>query len=283
MAVGLLTLLDKVAMLADDAAIAAKVSLQKTTQILGDDLAVNAEKSSGFQASREIPVILKITKGALLNKVFILPILLLISAFFPALISPILVIGGLYLAFEAAEKVYEWLKGIKEDESNEAEDLKVKSAIKTDFILSIEIIIIALAAVVDYPLVTQIFAVTVVAFAATIGVYGFVAMIVKIDDLGFLLIKNSEPESFKQKVGAFLVASLPIIIKVLKIVGTIAMLLVAGGIFVHNIDLLHHFYEVNFHMVPLMLFEAVIALLVGFIVFFIEHIVINILKKEEWF
>ena len=282
MAVGILSLLDKVAMLADDTAIAAKVSLQKTTQILGDDLAVNAEKSSGFQASREIPVILKITKGALINKLFILPILLLLSAFLPSLIPFILIIGGLYLAFEAAEKVYEWLRGIKEDETDEAEEIKVKSAIKTDFILSIEIIIIALAAVVDYPLVTQIIAVTVVAFAATIGVYGFVAMIVKIDDLGFYIIKNSKSESFKQKFGYFLVKALPVIIRFLKVIGTIAMLLVAGGIFVHNIDFLHHFYESNFYLVPVILFEFIIALLVGSIVFLFEqNIVHKIFKKEK--
>jgi predicted DNA repair protein MutK len=281
MAVGLLTLLDKVAMLVDDAAVAAKVSLQKTTQILGDDLAVNAEKSSGFHHSREIPVILKITKGALINKLFILPILLIISAFIPNLISFILVIGGLYLAFEAAEKVYEWLKGISEEETDENEDIKVKSAIKTDFILSIEIIIIALAAVVDYPLVTQIIAVTIVAFLATIGVYGFVAMIVKIDDFGFFIIKNSISGSFKQKLGYFMVESLPVIIRLLKIIGTIAMLLVAGGIFVHNIDFFHDFYELVLHFLPMIVYEALIALAIGFVVFAIESLVMKILKKED--
>jgi predicted DNA repair protein MutK len=255
MASGFFALLDDIAAIMDDVAVMSKVAAKKTAGILGDDLAVNAEKASGFASSREIPVLWAIAKGSFLNKLIILPIAFLLSAFYPPAIIVILVLGGLFLAYEGAEKIYEFFFPhhhdaieITEQEFNEAEILalekgKVKSAIITDFILSVEIIIIALGTVIGKPISTQIAVVSVIAIIATVGVYGIVGLIVRMDEVGFRLIASSKREkSLSKIIGNLLVQALPKVIKSLSVIGTIALILVAGGIFVHQIEFLHHLF-----------------------------------------
>lgn len=253
MASGFFAILDDIAALMDDVAVTSKIATQKTAGILGDDLAVNAEKATGFLSSRELPVLWAITKGSFINKLIILPVAFLLNWLYKPAIEMILILGGLYLAFEGVEKIIEFLfhrskKGhevveeSKEDENSEvSEKAKINSAIRTDFILSIEIVIIALGTVIqqEHPLLTQILTVTFVSFIATVGVYGIVALIVRMDDAGFKLIKKSHNKGFFSKLGHLLVKALPIIIKILGVVGTIALILVSGGIFAHNIHYLH--------------------------------------------
>jgi len=274
MASGFFALLDDIAMLMDDVAVISKVAAKKTAGILGDDLAVNAEKASGFVASREIPVLWAITKGSFINKLIILPFAFLLSAFLPWVITPILLVGALYLAYEGAEKIYTFFvphEHVKSQVEKEAftkaeillkEKKKIKSAIVTDFILSIEIVIVALGSVVEEPLSTQIIAVSFVAVLATIGVYGIVALIVRMDDLGFSLINSSQKKNgFSEKIGTLLVQALPKVIKSLSVIGTLALLLVSGGIFVHNIEFIHQLL----HGLPSLIAEFIVGLIVGFI------------------
>ena len=275
MASGLFALLDDIATLMDDVAVMSKVAAKKTAGILGDDLAVNAEKASGFVSDRELPVLWAISKGSLLNKVIILPIAFLLSAFLPVAVTIILVIGGLYLAFEGAEKIYEYLvphpkeaiakldADLSEDQILALEKQKIKSAITTDFILSVEIVIIALGTVAVQPLFTQIIVVSVIALIATVGVYGIVGLIVRMDEFGLRLIAlNDKKNSFSDKVGGVLVSALPVFIRVLAFVGTIALLLVSGGIFAHNIEFFHHMLPTW----PAIVKEFLIGLVVGVVV-----------------
>lgn len=242
--------LDDIAALMDDVAAASKIATRQTAGILGDDLAVNAEKATGFLSSRELPVLWSITKGSFLNKLIIIPIVFLLQFVYAPLIKIILIIGGLYLAYEGVEKIVEYLfhkkqkhveiiAEIKDDA--EAEKSKIKSAVTTDFILSLEIVIIALGSVLEQSLAVQILTVAVVAIIATVGVYGIVALIVRMDDAGYNLIRKSENKGFFAALGKGLVKSLPFIIKSLSVVGTLALLLVSGGIFDHNIELIHQF------------------------------------------
>ena len=250
MASGFFAILDDIAALMDDVAINAQLATKKTAGILGDDLAVNAEKSTGFVSSREIPVLWAITKGSFINKLIIVPVTLLLNIFLPAATIVILILGGFYLAFEGVEKIVEYFfhkkqpaKQAKAGEIKQDADLekvKIKSAITTDFILSVEIVIIALSTVLDKKLSIQILTLSVVSIIATVGVYGIVAMIVRMDDFGFKLIEKSNSKGFLNASGQFLVKALPIVIKTFSVVGTIALLLVSGGIFEHNIEYLHH-------------------------------------------
>lgn len=272
MASGFFALLDDIAAIMDDVAAMTKITTKKTAGILGDDLAVNAEKASGFVSSREIPVLWAITKGSMLNKIIILPLAFLLSAFIPWAVILILILGGLYLAYEGAEKIYEFIvphpkevtvdlkKDFTEEELLDLEKSKIKSAVVTDFILSVEIVIIALGSVVNEPIVTQIIVVSIVALIATIGVYGIVALIVRMDDLGLKFISKSNGKSgFLFGLGTFLVNALPIIIRSLSVIGTIALLLVAGGIFVHNIEFMHHVLE----QIPSILRDFIVGLAAG--------------------
>lgn len=269
MSAAFFALLDDISILMDDVATMTKVATEKTAGLLGDDLAVNAEKSSGFLTNRELPALWKITKGALLNKIIILPIAFLLSAFVPIVITGILLCGGVYLAYEGAHKIYDYIfhkkkksaKEIVEQSPKEIaskEDERVKSAIFVDFILSIEIVIIALSTVQDAELKTQIIVVSFIALIATIGVYGVVALIVRMDDTGYKLIKENK-NSFTKKLGVGLVKALPIVIKVLGIVGTVALVLVAGGIFKHNIHLVHEWTA----SIPSIVGDALVGLVVG--------------------
>lgn len=286
---GFFALFDDIAALMDDVAVMSKVATKKTAGILGDDLAVNAEKSTGFLSERELPVIWAITKGSFLNKLIILPLIVLLSAFAPWAIIPILMLGGLYLAYEGAEKIYEFFfphhhevahlntDAISEEEILKIEKDKIKSAIVTDFILSLEIVIIALSTVTEQPLSIQIPVLIAVAIIATVGVYGIVAMIVRLDDMGFSMIKKGEKSNKKSlvKVGSALVWSLPWIIKTLAVVGTIAMLLVAGGIYTHNIHLVHDWL----HFMPSLLADFLVGTVVGAIVLGIVKLVLLVKKK----
>lgn len=272
MASGFFAVLDDIGALMDDVAVATKIATRKTAGILGDDLAVNAEKATGFLSSRELPVLWAITKGSLLNKLIIVPVALLLNVFFPAAITVILILGGFYLAYEGVEKIIEYFfhhaktgnEVIKEtkQEDNDAEKAKIKSAVATDFILSIEIVIIALGSVVDKSLTIQIITVSAVAILATVGVYGIVALIVRMDDAGYKLIKHANNKGFLSSLGSLLVKSLPVIIKVLGAVGTIALILVAGGIFAHNIEYIHHLFPA----IPSIIKEFAFGLTAGLIV-----------------
>ena len=248
---GIIAILDDIAVLMDDVVILSKVATKKTIGILADDLAINVDKASGFISSRELPVLWKLTKGSFLNKVIILPAIFLLSAYLPIVIIPILICGGVYLSFEGALNAYKLFFN-KKNKTNKTNDIKqnqikdpaileskkIKSAILIDFILSIEIIIITLGTVLDQSISIQIMVVSIIALLSTIGVYGFVALLVRMDDAGYNLISASENRLLK-KTGFFMVRALPVIIRTLKIVGTLAMILVGGGIFVHNIDLVH--------------------------------------------
>ncbi len=264
MASGFFALFDDIAYILDDVATMSKVAGKKTASILSDDLAVNAKKASGFASSRELPVIWAITKGSFLNKLIILPIIFLLSYFAPYLITPLLMIGGVYLAYEGAEKVYEYFFHSKYDQKENrvkmSEKDKIKSAVLTDFILSLEIVIIALSTVDKEPLSVQIVVVSIVAFFATIGVYGIVALIVRMDDMGFKLIEISD--GFLEKVGKLLVKALPKVIKALSVIGTIAMLLVAGGIYLHHVSILEHYL----HFLPSLLAELILGFIIGSVV-----------------
>jgi len=284
---GFFAVLDDIAVLLDDAAVMSKVAAKKTAGLLGDDLAVNAEKATGFRASREGPVLWAITKGSFLNKLIILPLAFLLSAYASWLIVPVLLIGGAYLSYEGTEKIYHVLTHSKHSEpaakkvSSETELLKIekrkiKSAIRTDFILSIEIIIIALGTVIEQSFMLQIIVVSFIALLATVGVYGLVALIVRMDDAGlYLVTRAATMQGAKARIliwtGSTLEASLPKVIRTLEFIGTMAMLLVGGGMFTHNIDSLHHMLK----FLPSLLADLLIGLTVGAILL----VLVKILEK----
>ncbi|RTZ03720.1 DUF808 domain-containing protein [Flavobacterium bomense] len=289
MASGFFALLDDIAAIMDDVAVMSKIAAKKTAGILGDDLAVNAEKASGFISSRELPVLWAIAKGSFLNKVIILPIAFLLSAFLPVAVIIILILGGLYLAYEGAEKIYEYffphehakheilMELLTEEQILAFEKEKIKSAIVTDFILSVEIVIIALGTVIGKPLSSQIMVVSIIAIIATVGVYGIVALIVRMDEAGLKLMQlSSKEKSFSKTLGNILVQALPKVIKSLSVIGTIALLLVAGGIFVHEIPFLHDILP----QIPSILTEFIIGLVFGAIVLGIVTLFKKIIGKK---
>lgn len=248
----LLTLLDDIATLLDDVALATK----KTAGVLGDDLALNAQQVTGVSADRELPVVWAVAKGSLLNKAILVPAALLISAFVPWLITPLLMIGGAFLCFEGFEKIaHKWLhpenKAEHEHRKQVAADAtvdmvafekeRIKGAIRTDFILSAEIIVLALGVVSSRPFMDQVGVLVIVAVLITVGVYGLVAGIVKLDDLGLHLKRKAS--SAAQAVGNGLLWLAPVLMKLLSILGTAAMFMVGGGILVHGLPFLHHWVE----------------------------------------
>lgn len=285
MASGFFAILDDIAALMDDVALATKMATRKTAGILGDDLAVNAEKATGFLAERELPILWAITKGSLINKLIIVPIALLLNAFAPVAITYILILGGCYLAYEGVEKIIEFfikpkhgtpVAATREEPqipAAEQEGAKIKSAITTDFILSLEIVIIALGAVATQQSMIQIITVSAVALIATVGVYGIVALIVRMDDLGYSLIRRTNNSGPLAKVGNSLVMGLPVIIRVLGVVGTLALLLVAGGIFSHNIQFLHDVYPSLPDIIKEFVLGIIAGLLVAIVVSFFKRIV----------
>jgi predicted DNA repair protein MutK len=253
----LLALIDDIATILDDVSVMAKVAAKKTTGVLGDDLALNAQQVTGVHADRELPVVWAVAKGSLLNKVILVPAALAISAFAPWLVTPLLMLGGAYLCFEGFEKIAHrfWPHGGGEEHeqlalalANPAVDMvalekdKIKGAVRTDFILSAEIIAITLGVVANAPLMTQVTVLAGIAFVMTIGVYGLVAGIVKLDDAGLYL--SQRPGAFQRGLGRAILAGAPWMMKTLSVVGTAAMFLVGGGILVHGVpalgDMLHH-------------------------------------------
>lgn len=253
----LLTLLDDIATLLDDISVMGKLAAKKTAGVLGDDLSLNAQQVTGVRANRELPVVWGVAKGSLVNKVILVPLALLISAFIPWAITPLLMLGGAFLCYEGVEKVLHSLQARKHKEDPQArqqrlealaqqdpqafERDKVKGAIRTDFILSAEIVAITLGIVADAPLLNQILILSGIAILVTVGVYGLVGIIVKLDDMGYWLVKKSS--TLARWVGNGLLAVAPRLMKLLSIVGTLAMFLVGGGIIVHGIAPLHHAVE----------------------------------------
>ncbi|MDF2400763.1 DUF808 domain-containing protein [Aeromonas sp. 5HA1] len=250
----LLALLDDIASVLDDVALMTKVAAKKTAGVLGDDLALNAEQVSGVRAERELPVVWAVAKGSFRNKLILVPAAIAISALVPWLITPLLMLGGAYLCFEGAEKLAHKLlpHDAAEDEPSSQvvpddlvafEQQKVKGAIRTDFILSAEIIVIALGTVQGSSLGLQISVVAGIALLMTVGVYGLVGLIVKLDDIGLHLLQKSDGSALRRAVGQGLLVTAPRLMHLLALVGTIAMFMVGGGILVHGWPFAHHLIE----------------------------------------
>jgi predicted DNA repair protein MutK len=281
----LLTLLDDIATLLDDVSLAAK----KTAGVLGDDLALNAQQVTGVSADRELPVVWAVAKGSLINKAILVPAALLISAFADWAILPLLMIGGAFLCFEGFEKIaHKWLHPETEQEQQQRklaaadekvdmvafEKERIKGAIRTDFILSAEIIVLALGVVSTRPFMDQVGVLVIIAVLITIGVYGLVAGIVKLDDLGLYLKKTAS--SAAQALGGALLWLAPVLMKVLSIVGTAAMFMVGGGILTHGVPVVHHWIEGvteqaaqavgGFSMIVPTLLDAVAGIIAGALV-----------------
>lgn len=296
----LLALLDDISVILDDVSLMTKVAAKKTAGVLGDDLALNAEQVTGVKADRELPVVWAVAKGSLVNKVILVPAALLISAIYPPLVTFLLMCGGLYLSYEGAEKVIHkfWPHLLPHDEEQSArlqanadesidlvafEKQKIKGAIRTDFILSAEIIVIALGSAVGASLLEKSLMLAIIAVALTLGVYGLVAGIVKMDDLGFYLLKK--PSEAAKKFGEFLLSAAPKLMKFLSIAGTIAMFLVGGGILVHGVNYLHHEVENLAHLtgifesVTTMLLNSVVGLIAGVLVVIIVTIIGKLRQK----
>jgi len=292
----LLTLLDDIATLLDDISVMGKVAAKKTAGVLGDDLSLNAQQVTGVKANRELPVVWGVAKGSFLNKLILVPLALVISAFAPWLITPLLMLGGAYLCYEGVEKVMHSLQHDKQSKSPEArqqrldslakqnaaefEKKKIKGAVRTDFILSAEIVAITLGIVSESPLLNQVIILAGIAILVTVGVYGIVAAIVKIDDLGFWLREKSS--RIAQGIGSVLLAAAPWLMKILSVVGTIAMFLVGGGIVVHGIAPLHHLIEevsAGFSGWIATLLSNGANLVLGFIIGSIVLLVVNLIAR----
>lgn len=255
----LLTLLDDIASILDDVSILTKKAAAKTAGVLGDDLALNAQQVSGVVARRELPVVWAVAKGSFINKLILVPLALLISAFAPWAITPLLMIGGLYLCFEGVEKlVHHFLHREQKSEAMAAEHLaelatkapdekveteadKIKGAVRTDFVLSAEIIAITLGTVAEQDFTRQLLVLSTIAIVMTVGVYGLVAGIVKLDDVGLYLTQRDG--AVPRRIGRAILWAAPFLMKTLSVAGTIAMFLVGGGIITHGIPWLHHVIE----------------------------------------
>lgn len=242
----LFTLLDDITAVLDDVAMMTKVAAKKTAGVVGDDLALNANQVTGVSAERELPIIWAVAKGSLVNKLILVPLALLLSAFVPALITPLLMIGGVYLCFEGVEKLlHKFLHRNEHEDGHDAEPevtdekTKVKGAVRTDFILSAEIIIIALGVVEKYDLMTRSLVMAAIGVGMTALVYGLVGIIVKLDDLGMMLMRQKS--AAVQGIGRSLISFMPWFMRGLSIVGTLAMFLVGGGLIAHNLGFLHDF------------------------------------------
>lgn len=258
----LLALIDDIATVLDDVAVLTKVAAKKTAGVLGDDLALNAQQVAGVDADRELPVVWAVAKGSAINKLILVPVALAISQLAPALVTPLLMFGGLYLCFEGVEKLAHKLLHKEEEAADRAQlrealldpsvDLvafekdKIKGAVRTDFVLSAEIIAITLGAVTGAPFVTRLAVLAGISALMTVGVYGFVAGIVKVDDAGLYLNARTGGGSFarlQRALGSLLLLGAPILMKTLSIAGTAAMFLVGGGILTHGLSVVHHAIE----------------------------------------
>lgn len=299
MAGSLLILLDDIATVLDDVSILTKVAAKKTAGVLGDDLALNAQQVTGVRADRELAVVWAVAKGSFINKCILVPAALAISAVAAWLITPLLMLGGLFLCYEGSEKVLHKFApqllphGLEDEEAHQAhleanasdadlvalESDKIKGAIRTDFILSAEIVVISLGVMTATTFMTKALSLAAISILMTVGVYGLVALIVKMDDAGFHLV--AQPEPSKQKLGHLLLAFAPKLMKFLSIAGTLAMFLVGGGILVHGVSILHHQAEHLSHLSGVFggLTESLYNGVVGFIAGCIVVAMIVLFKK----
>jgi uncharacterized protein len=283
----LLLLIDDIGAVLDDVSLMTKMAAQKTAGVLGDDLALNAQQVSGVRAEREIPVVWAVARGSFLNKLILVPAALAISAFAPWLVTPLLMIGGAYLCFEGFEKLaHKLLHSKAEDQAEHAQlieavadpaiDLvafekdKIKGAVRTDFILSAEIIAITLGTVADAPLMQQVIVLSGIAIVMTIGVYGLVAGIVKLDDLGLWL--TQKPGQMAKRIGGAILSAAPYMMKSLSVIGTAAMFMVGGGILTHGVPAAHHWIESvsqstgGFSLIVPTLLNAVAGIIAGAVI-----------------
>ncbi len=305
----LLALLDDIATILDDVSVMTKVAAKKTAGVLGDDLALNAQQVSGVNTERELPVVWAVAKGSFINKLILVPSALAISYFIPWLITPLLMIGGAYLCFEGFEKIAHKFLHKQDDEShNKAlaqavadpkidmlalEKDKIKGAIRTDFILSAEIIVISLGTVATEVFSKQVTVVSLIAAVMTVGVYGLVAGIVKLDDLGLHLMLKKGQSLYKQllrKIGVGLLAFAPKLMRFLSVAGTAAMFLVGGSIIGHGVPFVHHFSEnlvgkiqhlPGASVLGSMLIDALVGLVVGAICVAVFEVVKKFLPKKN--
>lgn len=309
----LLALLDDIATILDDVSVMTQMAAKKTAGVLGDDLALNAQQVNGVAAERELPVVWAVAKGSLVNKLILVPTALAISYFASWAITPLLMLGGAYLCFEGFEKLaHKFLHSAKEDDAHVValeqavadpkadlvalEKDKIKGAIRTDFVLSAEIIVIALGTVATEVFTKQVLVVSAISIIMTVGVYGLVAGIVKLDDLGLHLMLKKGSSFYKQllrKVGEKLLAAAPYLMRILTVLGTAAMFVVGGSIIGHGITALHHLSENvadSMRTLPLigsflaivlpMLINAIVGLMVGAICVALFEVVHKILPKK---
>ena len=308
MASSLLALIDDIATILDDVAVMSKVAAKKTAGVLGDDLALNAQQVSGVKADRELPVVWAVAKGSFKNKAILVPAALAISAFAPWAITPLLMIGGAFLCYEGFEKLaHKFLHSAEEDKqhndalaqalADESVDLvalekdKIKGAVRTDFILSAEIIVISLGTVSNASFGTQVAVLSTIALVMTVGVYGLVAGIVKLDDAGLYL--SRVVNSALQMLGRMLLAGAPILMKTLSVVGTAAMFMVGGGILMHGVPPLYHIVESAaaaaggvpgiggvLQVVTPTLIDAVAGVIAGALVLLVVHLGMKMFKRK---
>lgn len=297
MAASLLLLLDDIASLLDDVSLMTKVAAQKTAGVLGDDLALNAQQVAGVPSQRELPVVWAVARGSFLNKAILVPSALVISAFAPWAVTPLLMLGGAYLCFEGVEKLaHSWAHRAAHAAESPAPELgspappadpvadekaKIKGAVRTDFILSAEIIAIALGTAAGAPFLQQVVVLTLIAVVMTVGVYGLVAAIVKLDDLGLWL--SLRPSRAMRSVGQAILGAAPWLMKSLSVIGTIAMFLVGGGILVHGVGPLHHAVEalVGAGALAQSLPNALVGLVAGAVVYLAVAVVGRLLRRRK--
>ena len=298
----LLALLDDIAAVLDDVAVMTKVAAKKTAGVLGDDLALNSQQVAGVRAERELPVVWAVAKGSLLNKAILVPLALAISAFAPWAVVPLLMVGGAFLCFEGAEKlIHKWLHRAEAEQEAAAlhdalldpqidlvafERDKIKGAIRTDFILSAEIIVISLGTLAGAAFTSQLAVLVGISLLMTVGVYGLVAAIVKMDDAGLYLSTKAGASSAVKAVGRGLLAAAPILMKVLAVVGTAAMFMVGGGILVHGVAPLHHAVEHLGELVPVVgavvptLVSALIGIVAGALIVAVVTLASKLLHRR---
>lgn len=299
----LLALLDDIAAVLDDVAVMTKVAAKKTAGVLGDDLALNAQQVAGVRAERELPVVWAVAKGSMLNKAILVPLALAISAFAPWAVVPLLMIGGAFLCYEGAEKlIHKWLHRAEAEQRGAAlhnalldpqldlvavERDKIKGAIRTDFILSAEIIVISLGTVASAPFMSQLAVLVGISLLMTVGVYGLVAAIVKMDDAGLYLSTKAGASAAVNALGRGLLITAPMLMKVLAVVGTAAMFMVGGGILVHGVAPLHHAIEHLGGLVPVVgvvvptLVSALIGMVAGALIVAVVTLAGKLLRRHS--
>ncbi|MBD8525787.1 DUF808 domain-containing protein [Pseudomarimonas arenosa] len=297
----LFALLDDIATLLDDVSVMTKVAAKKTAGVLGDDLALNAQQVAGVKADRELPVVWAVAKGSMINKAILVPAALAISVFAPFLITPLLMLGGLFLCFEGVEKLaHRWLHSKSEDQAHHAElveavadenvDIvaferdKIKGAIRTDFILSAEIIVISLGTVAAATFTQQLGVLVGISVLMTVGVYGLVAGIVKLDDFGLWL--HGRPGALSKRTGRMILWAAPLLMKFLSVAGTAAMFLVGGGILMHGLPALHHAVEPllqaagGLSLLVSLLADALLGIVAGILVLLLVQLGVKMRRKQ---